>query len=107
MTQNYNSQNGLPFIRVSDISIKYGNNDSDLFKIEGIEKTAISLEDESVFIAEGNYGSFNKIFSKSDLQNGNFKIINIETGEETTKTMSNYDLFIAFASFIRKIQLEK
>lgn len=107
MTQNYNSQNGLPFIRVSDISIKYGNNDADLFKIEGTEKLAISLKDGSVFITEGNFGSFNKVFSKTDLQNGNFKIINVETGEETNKTMSNYDLFVAFASFVRKIQNDK
>lgn len=107
MTKNYNTQNGLPFIRVSDISIKYGNNDSDLFKIEGIEKLAISLKDQSVFITEGNFGSFNKLFSKTDLQNGSFNIINIETGELTEKKMTNYDLFVAFASFIRKIQLEK
>lgn len=107
MTKNYNTQNGLPFIRVSDISIKYGNNDADLFKIEGTEKLAILLKDQSVFITEGNFGSFNKVFSKTDLQNGYFNIINIETGELTENKMTNYDLFVAFASFIRKIQLEK
>jgi len=87
MTKNYNTQNGLPFIRVSDISIKYGNNDADLFKIEGTEKLAISLKDQSVFITEGNFGSFNKVFSKTDLQNGYFNIINIETGELTENNL--------------------
>ena len=103
--KNYNTQNGFPFTRVSELKINYGTDDNNLIQIEGIEKQAI-LQNDLVFYIEGNQTQFNKLFSKSDLENGSFELINIKTGEGTGKLMSNLDLFIAFSSFIRKIQKE-
>ena len=103
---NYNTTNGQPYIRVSELNIKYGSTPSDLIKIEGFEKLAVILPDQSIFIGEGLNGSFSKIFSNVDLATGNFPLINTATGEETGATMTNQELFVAFTSFIRKIQKE-
>lgn len=105
MSHNYNTINGKPYIRISQLNIKYNSDDSNLINIEAFEKLAVALNDGSIFIGDGFNGSFSKTFTKENLLNDDFELINLSTGEATGQRMSYLNLHIAMSSFLRKIQL--
>jgi hypothetical protein len=108
MTRNYDTTNGLPYVRAGLITIFYGTDDDNIATVSFTENLALIDSASKTNILKSNEGTLNTIgISKNDISTQSFDLINPATGALLGQTMSLQSLFVGITSYIRKIQKEQ
>jgi hypothetical protein len=109
MTKNYNANLGVPYVKISFLNLDYSmaNDIERQFVFNAMEGMGIKDTEQNYYDIGGIYSNnLSQIVLKNEANNI-FPLIDVDTGEETGKTMTTREMNQVLMSFIRKYQKER